>query len=223
MEREIQMATTFGNLKDFVLDLLQKNVGYQGFYTDTKLKNAVQESLDFIAIDMGIAGEGWLKTITPIDYPTAGVKSIALPSDCMFLEEVRWLVGDTYVPLPYDSAQAYNQNGPTAGNTQTPSRYRLVGMNLYFDPPSDTTGDDLIQLEYIRYPAVYATDATTVDADFSRAMFWYLRYKAASVLVAQNGRQNPPWAPIEIDWYRQFIKACDKRVKSTQYVRDFMP
>jgi hypothetical protein len=214
------MATTFGDIKGFVLELLQKNASYQGFYTDTKLKNAIQEAVDFIGVDMGLCGEGWLKTITAIDY-LAVSHTVDLPSGVMYIEDVRWKVGDRYVPLSYDPRQGDSQTTSTADTIQSPSTYRLIGQKLYLDPAPSDVGTGMCQVEYVRYPATYVNDATNVDADFDRAMFWFIRYKAASCLITSNGRSNPPWAGIEADWYSQVTKVIAKRVRNTKYVRNF--
>lgn len=215
------MATTFGDIKGFVLELLQKNASYQGFYTDTKLKNAIQEAFDFISIDMGQCGEGWLKTITLIDY-LAVSHTVDLPAGVMYIEDVRWKVGDRFVPLTYDPKQGESQTTSTADTVQSPSTYRLIGQKIYLDPAPSDVGTGMCQLEYVRYAATYANDATNVDADFDRAMFWFIRYKAASCLVSSNFRSAPPpWSSIEADWYAQVTKVIAKRVRNTKYVRNF--
>ena len=93
-----------GELKARVLRFLNKTDRVRGFYSDGKLDDAIQEALDYVAVEMFQAGEGWLTK--PFYFDTvAGQVSVTLPANIALIREVRYKVGDTYYPMLFDQQE----------------------------------------------------------------------------------------------------------------------
>lgn len=214
------MSFTRGQVKDQILSLLTKNVGASGFYTDAKINYVIQECLDFIAVEMFIGGNGWLNELAYIDT-VAGVFQYSLPASVAMIQELRYLIGNRYLPVIYDDANIAAQIDTSTGVTQFPSRYRIVGNQIYFNPPPAAVGPAYIQIEYNRYPATLATDGDTVEPQFDNCLIHYVVYRSASILASQAGKPIKEWEKFEDQWYGQMLKVVNKRIKNPVQIKEF--
>lgn len=214
------MTITRGELKGQILRVLQKDGGYQGFYTDEKLNDAIQDCIDHIAIEMFRAGDGWLTKIDFLDSQS-GFPTVNLPQHMIMIQEVRYLVANRYIPLIYDDATLESQYTKDSGATQFPSRYRIVDQKIYFNPPPAEGGPNFVQVEYCTYPLSMVADSQLMPQEFHRAMFNYIKWRSASQLASSTGKGMKEWERYENEWYQNMVDMTNRRTKSPIYYREF--
>ena len=214
------MSISRGELKGQILRVLQKDGGYQGFYTDEKLNDAIQDCMDYIAVEMFLAGEGWLRKIITLDSQS-GFPTVDLPAHVAMIDEVRYLVGNRYIPLVYDDATLAAQFQPAAGVTQFPSRYRIVDQKIYFNPAPGQGGADYVQVEYATYPPILVADGQLLNTEFDRAMVHFIKWRASSLLASSVGKYQKEWGDHEAEWKERMVMIVNKRTKSPIFFREF--
>lgn len=219
------MALTLAQISTSILGLVNKTNTYQGFYTTQKVTDAVNDSLDYIAAEMFQRGNGWFNTITTLNV-TAGTPTVALPTSCSIIQAVRYLVGNVYVALMYDDQATQTQVQDPSATVQYPASYRLVndavlGPCIYFNPVPGASGTGYVQLEYSAYPTLLANSGDTIDPQFDRCLTNYVKWRAASQLVAQVGNPMPAWQRYEDEWLAKMKETVSRRIRQTQWVKDF--
>lgn len=214
------MTITRGELKGQILRILQKDGGYQGFYTDEKLNDAIQDCLDHINVEMFRAGYGWSQKIKYLNSQT-GFPTVDLPPYINVIQEVRYLVGNRYLPLIYDDATLAAQFQPAAGLTQFPSRYRIVDQKIYFNPAPAQGGENYVQVEYHTYSQGLVGDVQNLPAEFDRAMTNYCKWRSASLLASSVGKGYKEWKEHELEWRQNAVDIINKRTKSPMFYREF--
>lgn len=175
------MAISRGELKGRVLRFLNKTANVRGFYSDDKLNDAIQEAMDFIAVEMFVAGEGWLTKMHYFDT-TANFSSLTLPANIALIREVRYKVGDVYYVVHYDD----QDNQPStigSDENQRAWRYRLLGRDIVFDPQLSEGGPRYLQIEAVHYPGLIASDSDLIEPQFDAAMVHFMKYAVASILA----------------------------------------
>lgn len=214
------MAFTLAQIRTDVLNLLQKDPSYQGFYTTTKCNAIINESMAYISARMMMEGEGWMQTIGYITT-TAGAATYPLPTGCSIINAVRYLYSDIYVPLTYDDQSFDSQVASTSSLSQAPFRYRIVGTNILFNPAPLLVGTNYIQLEYTTYPTVLAADSDQLSAQFDSGLYYYIVYRTAGALVAQTGQAVAEWQIYERQWFDIMQNIISKRNRVMQVISDF--
>ncbi len=199
---------------------LNKSPVTPGFYTADKVNSAVQEAIDLVAAEMFEADEGFLKKIDFVDI-AANAVTIPIPSHMAMIEEVRYLVGNVYVPLMYDSQWQVPQWSITSGATQLPASYKVVDNKFYFSPALGVGGTDYLQIEYQCYPSILRSDSQKLDPQFDRTMIYYIIYRAASILASAMGQTNKSWQYEEALWRQKMVNIVAKRNSGTSYIKDF--
>ncbi len=214
------MALSLASLKTKVLNILQKETSYQGFYTDSKLEQGINESMDYIAARaMHEMGQGWFQDISYITT-VADTPGYALPPGTALVREVRYLSGDIYLPLrPIEAVD----EPWTSDDTQVvfPWRYELIGGQIVFNPIPSIVGTNYLQLKVTRFPTELTAGVDTLPTQCSRPLEWYLIYRTATLLCMAVGNPNPEWQQKEGEWYRVFESMITARIKKPKYVRDF--
>jgi hypothetical protein len=214
------MSVTRGEISAAVLRILQKNAGYQGFYTPDKIADAIQDSVDHVSVEMMMDGEGWLRRIEYLEtYPNKS--NIPLPPHIAIIDEVRYLVGNRYIPLTYDDATMSAQFGADAGVSQFPSRYRIIDNNLYFNPTPAEVGPNYIQLECACFPQRLVSDGQVLNPQFNVAMTNYIKWRCASMLAASAGKPVSEWKQYEAEWHQNMLNMVQKRNRTPTFVREF--
>ena len=211
---------TKGQLKAQILRMLNKTSKYKGAYTDEKLDDAIEDCMDYLSVEQGMANEGWrtkIQTFTTIDSQI----SVEIPSDYMLINQVRYRVGDEFIPLVYDQDREYPQAAGDSAYTQFPSRYRIVDNAIYFNPALAQGGTDYLQVEYTSYPHLAKNDLDTIPGEFDKAMGHFIKFRAASYLASSVGKVQKEWVAFETQWYNQVLKIINKRNNVTQRIRDF--
>lgn len=209
-----------GELKGRILRLLNKTPNNQGYFTDDKINDAIQETLDFIATEMFMVDEGWQTKIQYFDTTENQIK-IDLPPHISLIKEVRYLWGNVYTTVRYDSANEQEQYAPGSGVTQWASRYRLVDNALYFNPVLTDTGPNFLQIEYMSYPQKILDDNMYLEPHFDNGMQHYIKYRSASILASSFGKSNKEWAGLEQEWYDKMLAIATRRNMQTTRIREF--
>lgn len=213
------MTTSRGQLKGTVLRFLNKTDRVRGFYSDGKLDDAIQEALDFIAVEMFVAGEGWLTK--PLFFDTiAGQVALTLPANVALVREVRYKVGDTYYPMVYDDQEG--QTTSSTSETQRAGRYRLLGRDIVFDPSLAEGGSRYLQVECVMYPADMTNDQDVIDPQFDRAMLHYLKYKICSILAGSLEKDVRTWGQEESEWFEKMQTVVNRRNLKSTPIREFL-
>ncbi len=207
-------------LRHDILNILNKSPKVPGFYTESKVNMAIQKALDYAATQMMIYDGGFLKKIDYIDV-AADQLTIPLPPYMEFIEEVRYLVGNVYTPLLYDSNWNTAEWSPNSGATSLPSRYRIVDNQFYFNPPIGAGGPKFLQVEYQRFPSIMRDDAQQLDPQFSRATVNFCIYNAATALANMYGIDNVTWGASEAMWFDQMMMLLTKRSAQSRPIADF--
>lgn len=209
---------TLADIKKSILELVQKNPSYQGFFTDSKMEMMINEALDYISVNMFEAGEGWLREIRYLDW-SPNSRVLQIPSDVAIINNVRWLVGDVYYVLKYDVADTSAQAQKGSG-TGIPTTYRIIQNKFFLNPEPSDSGTGQIELEFSRYPTILVSSQQTVQADFDRAMLHWLKYYVSNTLIASAGKETP-FAKNEAQWYSQMEKVISLRNRVKKTVEDF--
>lgn len=212
---------TRGELKGQILRILNKSGATQGFYTDDKVNDAIEECLDFVATEMFLADEGWQ---TKIQYLATqeGQLSLDIPSHMSMIKEVRYLIGNMYQPMVYDDGSGRSSYAPgTNMGTQWGAKYRVVDNAFYFDPPIADAAPNQLMVEYMAYPQRLQDDADFLEGHFDKAMLHFVKYRAASVLASSYGKAQKEWAGYESDWYQKMLAIVNRRNLQTTQITEF--
>ena len=199
---------------------LNKSPVTPGFYTADKVNSAIQEAIDLVAAEMFESDQGFLKKLDHLDVPSNS-RTIPVPPHMAMIEEVRFLVGNVYVPLMYDSQWQVAQWGVTSGATQCPATYKIIDNKFYFAPALGSGGSGYLQVEYQSYPSIMRSDSQKIDPQFDRAMIYYAIYRACSILASSMGQVNKSWAREEGIWGQKMANIIAKRNSGTSYIKDF--
>jgi hypothetical protein len=203
-----------------VLNILQKDPSYQGFYTSDKCKRAINESLTYVAARMMMEGEGWRQKIAFVTT-TANTAAYTLPTETSIINSVRYLYNDVYVPLTYDDQSNDTQIASSSGLSTCPWRYRLVGNQLVFNPVPELVGTNYLQLEYTTYPTLLVNNSDQTPQEIDQALYYYLVYRSAGILVAQSGNAQPEWQLYEMQWFNAMEQIISKRLRVHQVIGEF--
>lgn len=214
------MAFTLAQIRADVLNILQKDQSYQGFYTTDKCNRIINESIAYISARMMMEGEGWLQTIGYITT-VANTASYTLPTGCSIINSVRYLYSSVYMPLTYDDQAFDSQVAAGTSLTQCPYRYRIVADKLYFNPLPLLVGTNFVQIEYTSYPTALSSDSDTLLSQFDSGLYYYLVYRTASALVAQTGQAVSEWQVTERQWYEVMENIISKRNRVQCVIADF--
>lgn len=213
------MTITRDQMKTEILTFLNKQPSYQGFFSDDKINQVIQESVDYLATRMMLANEGWLTEVRDITT-TAGAKVVSIPTDVAIIYEARYLSGDVYYPLVFDQGdRQWTVKG--TDQTQFPYAYRIVGNQIYFDPALAEGGTDYLQLECAAYPAAMANGSANLMTRLDRCFQHYIKYRCAGILVSQMGKFNKEWQNYENEWANAMVEMVEKRVRQATYIREF--
>jgi hypothetical protein len=210
-----------GQIAHDVYQRLNKSAATPGFYTAEKVNSAIQEAVDFVATEMMLADEGWLKKIDYLDVEANQI-TIPIPPHIEMIEEIRYLVGNVYVPLAYDTQWRNPQWSVTSGATNLPAAYRIVDNKLYFNPPLGVGGSKYLQIEYMRYPSILRNDAQQLDPQFGRAFTYYITYRAMSILASAMKQNNKSWENEEAMWYEKMLTIANRRNASPTPIKEFV-
>jgi hypothetical protein len=211
---------TRGELKGLILRQLNKTAGFQGFYSDEKINDAIEDCLDFLAVEMFLAGEGWQTKLSFIDT-VANQIQIPLPAHIGIINEVRILSGNGYLPLTYDDKSGRAQSTLTTSTTGTDGTYRIIDNCLYFDPPLREAQTGGIQIDHTTFPKRLIDDHDFIEAHFYKPFQHFVKFRAASILNSGVGKAQSDWAAYESQWYAKVQAVIVKRNAQTTYIREF--
>lgn len=216
------MAVTLGELKGKVLRLLNKTASNPGFYTDAKISDAIEEAMDYVAVEMFLADEGWQKKQWPLDTESGQI-SLDLPEDLAMIDWVGYKIGDTYVEMIYDQGNKGGQLTTDTAARQDGYVYGILDNALYFNPPLAEGNTAGILIRGQAFPQRLLDDQDFIEAHFNKAMQHFIKYKTASILASSVEKSSRPWAPEEAQWYGQMQAMIVQRNKQSQPIRDFDP
>lgn len=207
-------------IKGEIYEKLNKSAATKGFYTDTKVNLAIQECVDYIAGKMFLQDEGWLHKLKNFDT-SANLVSFPIPPDMAMVVEVRYLVGNIYIPLIYDQDFGNSQWAQSSGVVQFPSKYRMVDNTFYFNPPIGVGGAKNLQIEYMAYPKRLQNDSDFLASQFDRSMYYYIIYRSCSVLAGNIAQFGKAWSEQEYQWFEQMLNIISKRNMQTTPIQEF--
>lgn len=213
------MPATLAIMKQKILGILNKQPNYQGFYTNQKITDAINDSLDWIFANMMFVGQGWNKTIGYITT-TPNTASYNLPNDTAVIDVVRYLINGTYIPLAYDE-QSDNNFNTTDKTVHVPLTYRIVANQIFFNPIPTEVGTNYLQIEYTKYPAQLAQDSDVIDTAITRGLENYVKWRSCSILASQVGKGVPEWSAYENEWYLHMKELVAQRVRQTRFISEF--
>ena len=216
------MAITVGDIERDVLEILQKSPGLvNSYYTEPKLRTAVQECFDYVTtLFFDAEYGGWVDDIKYLDT-TAGHALVDLPKDIAQIKVVRYKINGVYVPLTYDKEERSVQTAPSEGTTGNAARYRLVGSQIYFNPPLFDGGTGYLQIEGTFYPERFSGKLDQIGPIWNPAFKNFIKYRCASILVSHKRDYTPPWGRFEAEWAAQVGKLISKRVNTTTTITEF--
>lgn len=169
---------------------------------------------------MMIYDNGFNKKLDFLDV-AANQLTIPVPPHVEIIQSLRYLVGNVYTPMIYDSNFDAPEWAINSGATSLPSRYRIVDNNFYFNPAIGVGGPNYLQIEYMRFPSVMRDDSQQVDPQFNRAMIHFITYRACSVMANTYGLDGANWRATESMWYDKMIALIEKRNSGTRAITDF--
>lgn len=211
---------TRGQIKFEIWEKLNKSAQTKGFYTDSKVNLAIQESIDYVASMMFLHDEGWLHKIDYLDTQSNQL-AIPIPQHIAMIAELRYLVGNVYLPLMYDQDYGNAQWSGASGATQFPSRYRIVDNQIYFNPALGVGGSKFLQVEYMAYPKRLQQDSDFLESQFDRSMYYYIIYRSCSILASNIAQFAKPWKEEEAQWYNNMASIITTRNQQSTPIKDF--
>lgn len=208
-----------GELKGHIWGLLGKSARNPGAYTSKKLDQAVQEAMDFVALEMFIGGQGWQNKLWE---PTieAGCLSIDLPPNISMIKEVYYKTGNIWYPLEYWDREKQMQYADNSSARQDGATYRILDNALYFNPAL-TDGGKVLRVEHMSYPKYLIDDAEFIEAHFDRGMQHFIKYKAASILASTVEKMAISWSAQETMWYNKVQTTITKRNLQSVTITEF--
>lgn len=217
------MAISKGELSGKILRLLHKTASNPGFYTADKIGDAIEEAVDYVAMQMFDADEGWQ---TKLWYPSGlqdGQITVDLSEDVAMIKAVRFKVGDIYVPMVYDPGNDSASASTTTAARQSGNVYKIIDNALYFNPPLslDASVVKPIEVEHLAFPQRMVDDQDFLEAHFNKAMQHFIKYKAASILSSSIEKFSRPWAAEEAQWFHEMQKMVVKRNQQSVAIRSF--
>lgn len=216
------MAIAVGALERDVLELLQKSPGHSGYYTEQKLRTAVQECFDFVSTMMFDAEYGgWLDDIRYITTED-GQAVISIPSDLAQIKVLRYKINQVYVPLVYDKEERTVQTDPSDSTVgQDNVSYRIFGDSIYFNPGLFEGGTNYLQIEGTFYPEKFTSKLDKLGPIWNRCFLNFIKYRSASILVSHKRDWQPPWQRFEQQWEMETRKLIGKRVNTVSTIKEF--
>lgn len=210
---------TRGQIMYEIWTRLNKTATTPGFYTEAKVRSVIQESVDFLAAEQILADEGYCHKL---DYlsPAPGAVSLAIPGDVAQILELRYLIGNVYIPMQYDQKWQEAKWAGSSGVVQSPDHYSIIDNNFFFEPPIGVGGLNYLQLEYMAYPRRFHKDSDVLPVQFDRAMFWFIVYNSCSLLDSQLS-QTLNWGGTAQAWYQKAINTINMRTRQSIPIRNF--
>lgn len=215
------MTITRGELKRDILEILMKESKYPGFYTPEKMDRAIQEAMDFVATEMFLADEGWFKTRQHFTTE-AGQVSVPMPTSAAMVTAIRYLHGDTYVPLNYNPANEVTRLSESSGARQYVGDYEMIENDLYFNPPLAEGGANYLQIDFMYYPKRLQSDQDFLNSQFGVAMQHFIKYRSCTILAAGIEKMVIPWSGLEASWYDKMLEIVNKRNNVTKRIGEFL-
>jgi len=210
-----------GELKGKVWRFLNKSAQNYGFYTPQKLDDAITEALNYIAVEMFSAGEGWMQKYLFLDT-VGGQTSVDIPGNVAMIREVRYKISGVYYSLPYDDQESGFSYIGTGVQQAFGYRYRILGRQIIFDPPVSEGGERYLQIESDYYPTILVDDNELVDPQFDAACCEFLKYKVASILAASIEKDAIYWQDLEAKWEEKMKFVLNRRTLSSTPIREFL-
>jgi hypothetical protein len=209
-----------GEMRGLVLRFLNKTADFSGFYTPEKMNDAIQEAFDAVAVQMFMGSEGWLSKYIYLDT-TGNQVSVDLPGNVAMIQNVRYLVGDIYVPLLYDPQIDDSSYIGSSVEQAWAGRYRLLGRQIVFDPPMANGGPRFLQIEATYYPSILLDDSQIIDPQFDRAMINYCKYKVCSILAGSIEKDFRAWQQEEQEWFGMMMQVINRRTLKSTAITEF--
>jgi len=210
---------TRSQIKYEIYTRLNKTAATKGFYSDEKANSAIQEAIDYIATKCFLADEGWNHKLLYFDTQ-ANMVSLPIPADMIMIHEVRYLVGNVYIPLTYDQQFGEAQWAGQSGVIQFPSRYKLIDNQIYFNPALSVGGPQYLQIEFTNYPRRLQKDSDFVESQFDRSMYWFCVYHSM-VILTTGVQMNTDWPAQEGKWLQAMTDVINMRTRQAIPIRDF--
>lgn len=212
------MSQSRGQLRGRVLRYLNKTSAVSGFYAADKVNDAIQMALNHVAVHMFQAGDGWLTDLIFIDTQ-AGQVSIDLPARVALIREIRYKVGDRYVPMAYND-QDGQASGINSGDNQQAYCYRLLGRKIVFDPQLSDGGEKFLQIEAVYYPQILTDDSDMIDMQFDAAMTDWIMFKVCSILSGSIEKTVRAWAKDEDEAWQAMMTVVTRRLLKSTPIRE---
>lgn len=159
----------------------------------------------------------WLENSSTTLTATAGVRNVALPADCTFVNSV-YNGTDDYPLQPFDARSGQFSDMTDAERGQ-PSFYRLTGSNIQLYPLPDT--DKSIKVEYTSWPGALTNGAT--EPPFPETFHRFLVDGALAQAYLDDG--NHEWHQMHQARFQEAIENMKRallsvRTESYPIVRD---
>ncbi len=211
---------TRAEIKYEIYQRLNKTSATRGFYSDAKADSAIQESVDFVATEMFLGDEGYLHKIDYLNTEANQI-TVPLPSYMAMVVSVRYLLGNTYIPLVYDQQFDSPQWSDNSGVVQYPSRYRVVDNRVVFAPALGQGGEKYLMIEYYQYPSILRSDTQKLDPQFDRCMSWFIVYNAMTIMSQSMQQFAQSWKPQTDSWYQKMLLIINTRNVGPTQIADF--
>ncbi len=210
-----------GELRGKVLRYLNKTPDLPGFYSPEKMNDAIDEALNYIAVEMFLAGEGWFTKYLFFDTQS-GQTSVDIPGNVALIREVRYSVAEVYCSIPYDDQEGGFSYIGTGVQQAFGYKYRLLGRQIVFDPPLSEGGSRFLQVEAVYYPTQLLDDNELIDPQFDAACCEFLKYKVCSILAGSIEKEVIPWAAQEAGWEQKMLDVTNRRILASTPIREFL-
>lgn len=213
------MSISYNELAGQILRVLNKSSKNPGMYTQPKVFDAIQEAIDYVAVEMFLADNGWLTNMKFIDT-VANQVTVPITPDMSMIKGCRYLLGDIYSPLTYDDASDQPMYNSATGVAQYAYRYKVVGNQIYFNPVLAEGGPRYLQVEYTSFPRLSQDGNDSIEQQFNAGILHFIKYRSASILAPTLAQQG--WGRLEAQWEQKMLSLVDKRNLQPTAIREFM-
>lgn len=210
-----------GELRGKVLRYLNKTATLPGFYDVPKVNDAIQEAMNYVAVEMFLAGEGWFQKYLYVDTQ-GGQTSVDIPGNVALIREVRYKISDVYYSLPYDDQEGGFSYIGTGVQQAFGYKYRILGRQIVFDPPLSEGGERYLQIECDYYPTILLDENEIIDPQFDAACQEFLKYKVCSILSGSLEKEFISWSTLEAQWEAKMQAVVTRRTLSSVPIREFL-
>lgn len=214
------MSITMQQLTNAVFDILLKQPTQSGVITETRIKNMLNDAIDYYCSKSSIFTATFFLKEVEING-IANNREITIPSDCAVIQNVKIkqsLTSSSWTPINYSELNNVPESPDSAfaGNV-----YFFLNNKLVIYPTP--TNAYQIKIQYTAFPSKLENMNDLISSELNRALInavkWRTAYNCWCLLNDSN--VSPPWYNQVVEWHEIAMKMLTKRKADFGTVMNF--